>query len=432
MTNRDDRRWQAAELDKDPPDRRTPGQRDRDRILYTHQFRRLAEVTQVVGSHEMDLFHTRLTHTLEVGQIARRIAERWLADHPDDDIDADVVEAAALAHDLGHPPFGHIAEDQLDTLLVADSHHDGFEGNAQSFRIVTKLARRSRNHPGLDLTRASLQALTKYPWARGTSGKRHRKFGTFHPEESDFRWSREGLPNGSVDEQTIEATIMDWSDDVAYALHDTDDFFKAGLIPLDRLADDLDEQERFLIRTFDRWENEGKALLGNREDYIRAAENLFAEFPREAHVSASARGIMATLVPFKINSYVNGLRRDEAGKIAEDPDMRREIDLMKSLTWTYVIEAPALAAQQEGQRRIIDTLYGYYSAAASRNPHVLPTWAQAYLSDEDLTAQHESIGHAQQRVACDIIASLSERQAYALFARLTGHDSGTVVTAIVG
>jgi dGTPase len=189
-----------------------------------------------VGSHETELFHNRLTHTLEVAQIARRLAERLTADDPDfaEQVNPDIVETAALAHDLGHPPFGHIAEDELDRLVTGQDIPAGFEGNPQSFRIVTSLAHRSDSHHGLDLTRASLQALSKYPWPRSTSGYHHRKYGTFDADEDYFDWTRRGLPGDLREEQTPEATIMDWADDVAYALHDVDDFFRVGLIPLDR------------------------------------------------------------------------------------------------------------------------------------------------------------------------------------------------------
>ena len=157
------RRRQANEEDQ-----RTPFKRDRDRILYTNALRRLAGVTQVAADSEPHVFHNRLTHTLEIAQIARRIAERLARDNSEaalalGGIDPDVAEAAALAHDLGHPPFGHIAEELLDDLMCGEQKiRDGFEGNAQSFRIVTKLAVRNL-HPGLDLTRATLNAILKYP-----------------------------------------------------------------------------------------------------------------------------------------------------------------------------------------------------------------------------------------------------------------------------
>jgi dGTPase len=159
---------------KQQGDHRTPAQRDRDRVLYSSAFRRLAEVTQVVAANSGYIFHNRLTHSLQVAQVGRRLSEKLvqlqneLGMFPPDGIDPDVVEAACLAHDLGHPPFGHVIEEQLNEL---GKDVGGFEGNAQSFRIVTKLAFHSPKYSGLDLTRATLAALLKYPWARGENEK---------------------------------------------------------------------------------------------------------------------------------------------------------------------------------------------------------------------------------------------------------------------
>jgi dGTPase len=143
-------------------DNRLAFQRDRDRILYTTSFRRLARVTQVVSADEGHVFHNRLTHSLQVAQVGRRIAEKLLEDNKklglaSDAVlpDPDVVEAACLAHDIGHPPFGHVAERELDAIARKHGLTDGFEGNAQSFRIVTRLAMGSTPN-GLNLTRATL------------------------------------------------------------------------------------------------------------------------------------------------------------------------------------------------------------------------------------------------------------------------------------
>ncbi|HUG15346.1 MAG TPA: dNTP triphosphohydrolase, partial [Thermomicrobiales bacterium] len=164
---RDDRYYPNDKL----PDQRTPFQRDRDRILYASAFRRLGGITQVVSPSERVLVHNRLTHTLEVAQVARRLAEKLSADTALADliefvggINPDVAEAAALAHDLGHPPFGHIAEEVLNNLALSSNLTDGFNGNAQSFRIVTRLAMRHLSFTGLNLTRATVNAILKYPW----------------------------------------------------------------------------------------------------------------------------------------------------------------------------------------------------------------------------------------------------------------------------
>ena len=168
-------------------------------------------------------FHNRLTHSLEVAQIARRLAENVLETRREEaaalgGIDPDVVEAAALAHDLGHPPFGHIAEKKLDELVLDANNSDGFEGNPQSFRVVTKLALRHQDFPGLNLTRATLNALLKYPWLRRAGGgPQYRKWGAYSSEDDEFQWART-LDPSSVDAKSPEAELMDWADDVAYSV----------------------------------------------------------------------------------------------------------------------------------------------------------------------------------------------------------------------
>ena len=238
------------------PDPRDPYQRDRDRVLYSPEFRRLTGVTQVASASEGDIFHNRLTHSLKVAQVGRRLAERLSTEFHDEvetwgGLDADVVEAAALAHDLGHPPFGHDGEEVL-CELVDESGLDGFEGNAQSFRIVTRLAAHADNdrdnqgglwgNVGLNLTRATLNALLKYPWRRAPFGKGHRKWGAYRVDKHRFDWTRVGWGDGVV---SLEAQLMDWADDVTYAVHDLEDFYRAGLIPIHRLVNPA-EQDRLL------------------------------------------------------------------------------------------------------------------------------------------------------------------------------------------
>lgn len=423
---RNERRWEGREQAKQPPDPRTGGQRDRDRVLYSDYLRRLADVTQVAASHEASQFHNRLTHSLEVAQLARRMTERIVKTDPDsaEVLDPDVVETAALAHDLGHPPFGHCAETELNRLLIRDGNADGFEGNAQSFRIVTKLATRAEEHPGLDLSRASLQALTKYPWPREGGGKRAKKFGRYHPERADFDWSRSGLVETAS--QTPEAQIMDWADDVAYALHDIEDFYRAGLIPLDRLTHrESPEWGSFLdfaVSAIDPAPDEADA-------YRQVAADLREELPTQPWQFSRSRGLFQRLVPTKINAFTHALSY-EGGKIGIDPDAARQVALLKQLTWRYVIQAPALAAQQQGQRRIVRRLYRYYRDAIERDDiAMLPSSAKAYLEDESLRSQHDS-KDLPTRVACDIVASLSESQAIALFKRVTGMDTGSIFEPI--
>ena len=223
-------------------DQRSQFQIDRDRILYSEAFRRLQGVTQVVSADEGAIVHNRLTHSLKVGQVARRIAEKLISDesipkgHLDrlGGVDPDVCEAAGLAHDLGHPPFGHVAEETLQQL-TEDSGH--FEGNAQTFRILTKIEPHSEKYRGLNLTRATLAAITKYPRARtGEGGTTHAKYGHYSQSESEeFKFARSLFPSADS-KKSLEAEIMDFADDVTFAIHDTEDFYRAGLIPLQELG----------------------------------------------------------------------------------------------------------------------------------------------------------------------------------------------------
>ncbi|HEX8753329.1 MAG TPA: dNTP triphosphohydrolase [Solirubrobacterales bacterium] len=425
------------------PSIRTESQRDRDRILYSSAFLRLGHVTQVASPEAGYIFHSRLTHSIKVGQVARGLAQRLkvLADQGELDaaairlatlLDEDATEAAALAHDLGHPPFGHLAE----RVLQRKARHASFEGNPQSFRIVTRLALRTNSLTadgapiGLNLTRQTQNGLLKYPWLRDEEAEgRWDKWGAY--EDSDrkaFEWTREGYPNG---ERTLEACLMDWADDVTYAVHDMDDFYRAGLIPLERLsAPHSSELARFRV-----YLEESAKSDEEKERFVRAADLLFADglisFDLPFGGLTDERVGLRRLGSKLIGIYIAAPRLTDSGNgnivsFEIDDHIVDQVKVLKKLTWHYVINRPSLSVIQRGQQQIIETLFEMYlEAVQNEEPHLLPP-----LSAERIErARGEA---SQERVIIDLIAGMTEAEASEIYRRRFAMTSGSVLTRVAG
>lgn len=371
---------------RESDDRRSGVAKDRDRLIHSSAFRRLQGKSQIVGVEVGDFFRTRITHSLECAQIGGAIARRVLtspeakfavsdaADLPD------VVEAACLAHDLGHPPFGHNGELALQDRM---RHYDAslFEGNAQSFRIVTfsepkvfgptRVSERPR-WLGLNLTRATLRALMKYPRVETTEDldARKPKFGVYRdPDDTTyFEW----IWGSDTPEKNLAARIMDVADDIAYAVHDFEDGVWAAMIPLHELLVDNEfvtallkqkvlDPEQGNDGLFDEDEfapSLGELLTSPQLEYLR---KVGFDRTREAH--AALKNYTAELIGSLIESVTpDGRFAHPSGEVA------RRIALLKGMAWQWMIERTDIETHQFGQRRLVSRVFdGYWE-----RPEMLP------------------------------------------------------------
>jgi len=431
--------------DNTAADQRHPFERDRDRVLYSSAFHRLAGVTQIVRAGELDIFHTRQQHTYKVAQIGRRLAEHRVREQGQaaklHGVHPEVVEAACLAHDIGHPPFGHAAEYELDRIVCDptlcggqkdDRADDGYEGNAQTFRILTKLAvRLGKESPGLDLTRATLAATLKYPWLRDkTDKKRATKWSAYTSEEREFRWVRE-ISHG--DFKTAEAELMDWADDIAYSVHDLEDFHRVGIIPWGEIVSD-GSREDVIKGAVKVWEKDpavpadSQARMHDALLRIKRKLVLFPTVTGEVYNGGrEQRRQLRNFTSTLIGGYVRAIKlTNEVGgrAVIIDPAADDEVRLLKYFARHYVIGLPALHAQQYGQKRVIRELFSIFlTEGKAGNLKLLPTRLK-YLWEDNADA-------APARLAADCVASLSENEAYRLHHRLMGTDSGLVLDPIV-
>ncbi|WP_419992849.1 deoxyguanosinetriphosphate triphosphohydrolase family protein [Streptomyces boninensis] len=404
---------------------------DVDRIAYSTQWRALAGKSQVVASGELGAYHTRLTHSMKVAQLGRRMAERLERRYGGPN--PALVEAACMAHDIGHPPFGHAGETALrttmDELHAGDGVLDSFEGNAQTLRILTFLAaHKYPGHRGLHLSRACLDAATKYPWERAprdVSAARHAKWGVYAVDRQAFAWVRAGRRDDAV---PVEEQLMDWADDVTYACHDVEDFYRTGLIPLAALfpppgsagADTERETRRFLDYVaakrhraragFDRAEAAG--LLSDIAKALSIAEPYGGRHEDDVAVNARTAKLIDHFTR-DIELEIGGTAAIRYGaRLVVPAERRAACELLKELVWCYVIDRPALATQQHGKRRIVSELLRW----THESPSLLPA---------DRAEELELHGDPL-RAAADHISSLTEDQAIALHRRLSGAGLGSV------
>jgi dGTPase len=398
-------------------------ERDRARVLHSYAFRRLADKTQVVSPGQDDFPRTRLTHSLEVAQIGREMAAML-------GCDPDIVDAAGLAHDLGHPPFGHNGEFALNAAALAGGC-DGFEGNAQTLRILTRLeAKAVTDRPerpvGLNLTRASLDAVCKYPWASQPgaaepSAAAHGKFGVYQADLPAFRWLRDGRPDGR---RCLEAQVMDWADDVAYSVHDVEDGVHSGHIRLAELSGPggdterqvLCEQAAQLYSPLKVAELE-PVLAGLLElPALRELAGYDGSYPAQANAKRATSELTGRLVGAAVTATGERFGAGPHGRYQADlvvPERAAaECALLKAIAFRYVMSRDGVEQMLLAQRRTITELVGVLLDRGE--PALSPVLRQSWRLAGDETER--------LRVVVDQVAQLTDSAARAWHARLVGPD----------
>ncbi|TWE12388.1 deoxyguanosinetriphosphate triphosphohydrolase [Rudaeicoccus suwonensis] len=379
--------------------------RDRARVLHSAALRRLAAKTQVLQPDSDDFIRNRLTHSLEVAQIGREFGQAL-------GCSADVVDTACLAHDLGHPPFGHNGERALDELA---RDIGGFEGNAQTLRILTRLeAKRARpdgTSVGLNLTRASLDATSKYPWFRGANDASPAKFGSYVDDREIFEWIRSTAPADRHQQRCVEAQVMDWADDVAYSVHDVEDGVIAGLIDVgvmrscsevDHLADLAHDlyapgfDTAFLAAAFERLLESGVVPSEHRPDRQGVAalkdmaSRLIGRFVGAAETATRDRFGQGPLTRYAADVVI--------------PDtVLAECVMLKAVAARYVMLTDDRIHLLEQQREVIHMLVDTYR----RRPELL----DPMLAPDFAHAPDDAAG---TRVIIDQVASLTDKRAWSL------------------
>ena len=411
-------RW-VEEPTRRAPQLRSAFERDRARLVHSAALRRLAAKTQVVGPQTDDFVRNRLTHSLEVAQVARDLG-RTLG------CDPDVVESAALAHDLGHPPFGHNGERALDALSDACG---GFEGNAQTLRILTRLEAKRLDPDGrsvgLNLTRATLDASTKYPWPRGAAsapygshadGTRRavRKFGVYDDDLPVFTWLREGVAG---DRRCVEAQVMDLADDVAYSVHDLEDGIVSGKIELAWLGSPSARAE--VWATVRDWYLPGVEDAELDEAWARL-QPVVAWPARSYDGSRAALSALKDLTSDLIGLFCTQVHDATVAAHGDRPLVRHDGDVvvprgtelavaaLKGVAAHYVMRADDRVAVLERQREVVSELVALLRL---RGPAEL---APAFRADHEAAASDAE----RLRVVVDQVASLTDASALAWHDRL--------------
>ncbi len=426
-----------------PKDHRHATERDRDRILHSSAFRRLQGKTQVFGIGQADFYRTRLTHSVEAAQIARGISQNLLFENPllQSCLVPELAEAAALAHDLGHPPFGHAGEQTLDACMREVSHRAKltgkkvlrFEGNAQTFHILVVAEPKSPSYPGLNLTRATLAAVLKYPYEQDI---RNDKF-IFASDLSSAKWAlQKGSPilkvKGSAGSRlprtSIACQILDWADDCAYSVHDVEDALQAQFLH----PGDLD-QVRFARRVFAHYEETRReeeapklSLPEMRERLLDLKRRILPseQGDERAQRKAAMRNIINDLITsVSVKPCTCSRRADFSWRLIVPDEARILAVICKSVIWEAVITDPRVAAMSTKGREILRDLFQLLMAEVMEKKSValFPRYYRPII-EECLGGGQSEAG----RAICNFLALLTDMDALRLHALLRGSKASSI------
>ncbi|MBD7970488.1 deoxyguanosinetriphosphate triphosphohydrolase family protein [Paenibacillus gallinarum] len=424
---------------RDSEDKRNEFQRDYGRLIHSPSFRRLQGKSQVFGAGSGDYYRTRLTHTLEVTQIARQIANRLnkpdsykIHDNPGLKIDPIVVECAALAHDLGHPPFGHKGEHDLNEFLEKKSSEEFYEGNAQNFRILMHLEERYGEFDGLDLSHAVLLGINKYPYHINKSSNDKGLY-TLEWEKINEVRKEWGIPDGRA---TLEAQLMDISDDIAYSTHDIEDGMKAKKIRVtNEFLMETEWLETSLIREVNKDKEKDPDLWKGitikdeihkvMEKYIKVWNEKLNECNKNESIARQELkghyvNIFANRVGVieEVDWYKITLVKDE-NSLEEDLELMRFMIILKKLAWVTLVEDLRVQRLQKRGERIINGLLEVFSDQEAA-PKIMP---REWMNKWDKMKLYNI---SWERFIVDYISGMTDAYADNLYGELFGSRIGNI------
>ncbi len=413
-------------------------EKDYARLIQSPAFRRLQGKSQVFGAGTGDYYRTRLTHSLEVSQIAREVARRLgktyaflrKPEHPGLMMEPEVVECASLAHDLGHPPFGHKGEEVLNRLLTAN-YGLPYEGNAQNFRILMFLEKRAGSESGLDLTAATLLAINKYPYSLEEPGRHKGVYGMeWNAGIAKLRelWA---MPDGLA---TLEAQLMDLCDDIAYSTHDIEDGIRAGKIQMSRSFFESDRLVELIMHEIVNdtsnsavaWDQVDMSAMVQRvlQAYLAQWQTISAESggePSRTRREMKARwvSLFANRVGILDDSDSGGWRRITFVKEgAEDLELLRTMEILKKLAWVTLIKDFRVQRLQKRSEIMLTRLWESFIDYETGRLILPPDWIESY--------ERQKGNWPWERVAADYIAGMTDAYAEKVYSELFASRIGSI------